>query len=89
MITEVRALTETYLDGAGIFAYEPKVKGAGYKIVPILQRDRVADLSDLIHRVAEEIEHRSEQGLPPEPEPSEQLPVDLALLEPDREDPGE
>lgn len=89
MIAELRALTETYLDGAGLFAYEPNKAGTGYQAVSLSQSDRVVDLSDLIHRVAEEIEDRAKEGLPPEPEPSDQLPIDLSLLEPDHDDPAE
>lgn len=89
MVAEVRALTETYLDGAGIFAYEPNEHQTGYQVVSMHQRDRVVDLSDLVHRVAEEIEGRAAAGLPAEPEPSEQLPLDVSLLEPDVEAPGE
>lgn len=89
MVAEVRALTETYLDGAGIFAYEPNEKNTAYQVVPMEQRNRVVDLSDLVHRIAEEIESLAKGGLPPEPEPSEQLTADLSLLEADEGDPAE
>lgn len=89
MVSEVRALTETYLDGAGIFAYEPNKTNTGYQVVPIHQRDRVVDLSDLVHRIAEQIEGLAQEELPPDPEPSEQVSVDVSLLEPDSEEPDE
>ena len=89
MIGELRALTETYLDGAGLFAYEPNNENTAYQVVPLQQRDRVVDLSDLVHRVAEEIEERAKVGLPPDPDPAQQRSVDVSMLEPDALEQGE
>lgn len=90
MIAEVRALTETYLDGAGIFAFRPNKNDDGYEPVRIPQRDRVVDLDDLVHRVANEINDLSLPGgeVPPPQIPTNKA-VDVAELEPDGGHPGE
>ncbi|CAN5291955.1 hypothetical protein BH09ACT12_BH09ACT12_05500 [soil metagenome] len=87
MVAEVRALTETYLDGAGIFAYRPNAAGTGYEVVEIPWKDRMVDLSDLIHAVSDEVNERAADGVPADPVPSEQRPVDVSILEPDKEEP--
>jgi hypothetical protein len=55
LVGEVRLLTDTYLDGAGLFAYRVAPSGSGYVPVTISQRARVAQLDDVLHRIANEI----------------------------------
>jgi hypothetical protein len=55
LVSEVRLLTDTYLDGAGLFAYRVASSGQGYVPVKISQRARVAQLDDVLHRIANEI----------------------------------
>lgn len=88
MVAEVRALTETYLDGAGIFAYRDNGFGR-YEVVDIPWKDRVVDLSDLIHSISDEINEQSDAGVPADPEPSEQRSVDISKLEADSDESGE
>lgn len=89
MVAEVRALTETYLDGAGIFAYRPNAAATAYEVVKIPWKDRMVDLSDLIHSISDQINERAAEGVPADPVPSEQRPVNVSALEPDAEEPGE
>lgn len=55
MVGELRGLTETYLDGAGLLPYKENADGTGYEAVPLPWRDRVVELDDLIHRIANQI----------------------------------
>ena len=38
MVDEVKALTKTYLDGAGIFAWRPTLNNDAYELVPVERR---------------------------------------------------
>lgn len=89
MVREVRALTETYLDGAGIFAYRANGKETGYELVPLAWADRVVDLDDLVHRIANQINDLAAAGAPAADERPAEPAVDLSSLEPDRPDPEE
>ena len=55
MVREVRSLTDTYLDGAGVFGWREAPDGLSYEIVPLPPAARVSDLDDVLHRVATEI----------------------------------
>ena len=76
MIAEVRALTETYLDGAGIFAYRLATSGTGYEVVELGQADRVVRLDDVIQRIANEI---NDLVLPGGAAPPPEIPVGRAV----------
>lgn len=86
MIREVRALTETYLDGAGIFMYGVNKSGKAYEMVPIPWVDRVVDLDDLVHRIANQINDLAASGAATEREVAPTPTLDLAGLEADRPD---
>lgn len=62
MIKELRALTETYVDGAGLFAYRQNPGGTGYDVVSIPWEDRRVDLDDLVHSIADDINERAAAG---------------------------
>ncbi len=53
MVREAHALTDTYLDGAGIFAWQ--LTTAGYSVVPLPHSARVAELDDVLLRIQSEI----------------------------------
>jgi len=59
MVRELRALTETYLDGAGLFAYRENQGGDGYESVAIPWVDRIVDIEDLVHRIANQINDKA------------------------------
>jgi len=66
LVREARALIDTYLDGAGLFAWQPS--NGGYEPVPIPERARVTTLDDVLYRIASEINSLVDsQGRPPPP----------------------
>ncbi|WP_083421345.1 hypothetical protein [Jiangella alkaliphila] len=86
MLTEVRALTETYLDGAGILAYRPNSTNDGYEHVQIPWPDRIVELDDVVHGIASEINGLERpHGRPPEPQIPTRRAVDVTDLDPDDE----
>lgn len=89
MVREVRALTETYLDGAGIFAYRANNADNGYEIVPIPWADRVVDLDDLVHRIANQINDLAASGAAAESDVAPTPALNVDELEPDTADPEE
>jgi hypothetical protein len=87
MIDELRALVDTYLDGAGVFAYRPNQAGTAYEALEIPWQHRTVGLSDVLHRIADQINSLSAAG--EDDEPVEEPPsraVDVSLLEPDEDD---
>lgn len=58
----LRALTETYVDGAGLFAYHQNPGGTGYDVVSIPWEDRRVDLDHLVHSIADDITGRAAAG---------------------------
>ena len=67
MVKEVRSLIETYLDGAGFFAWQDSEGGDSYEAVALPADARVAALDDVLHRIAAEIRLLAPAGEPPEP----------------------
>jgi len=80
MIREVRSLIETYLDGAGFFAWEERKTEDGYQALSLPADARVAALDDVLHRIASEIRLIAPAGEAPEPVVPE---VSVAVAEPD------
>jgi hypothetical protein len=84
MVTEVQALTKTYLDGAGLFAWRENAAGTGYDAVPIMgqdRSDRVSTIDDVLHRIATRIRTIvQEGGGAPEPVRPAASPVDVTEL---------
>jgi hypothetical protein len=86
MVAELRGLTDTYLDGAGLFAYRERPDRSGYEPAPIAQRHRVTQLDDLLHSIANEIiDLAGPDGTPPPPH-AVTTAVDVTRLAAD--DPG-
>jgi hypothetical protein len=55
MADEAQSLVNTYLDGAGVFAWRENTEGAGYEPIAVPARSRVSELDDVLYRVASEI----------------------------------
>lgn len=55
MIREVRLLVDTYLDGAGIVAWQPATDGSRYEPVDLPPTARVHSLDDVLHRISSQI----------------------------------
>lgn len=82
---EAQALINTYLDGAGIFAWQES--GDGYEAVPLPQAQRVTDLDDVLYRIATEIKRLAgPSGRPPEPVLPEHQAVEPDELREDKAD---
>lgn len=85
MIDEVRAVTDTYLDAAGLFAFRENTENDGYEQVLVPQRARVQQLDDVLHAIANQIADLSDDdGNAPEPELPESQVVDAAKLVSDK-----
>jgi hypothetical protein len=69
LISEAQALVNTYLDGAGLFAWRVNAVGDGYESVPVPASAQVTDLDDVLYRIATEIRQLiGPTGEPPKPE---------------------
>ena len=55
MVEEVRALVDTYLDGAGVFGWQESADGSSYEMVELPPSDRVNTLDDVLYRIATRI----------------------------------
>lgn len=81
MVAEAQALVHTYLEGAGIFAWEEQ--SGTYAPVALPADARISTLDDVLYRIASEINVLSPGGeVPPPVEPSERA-VEPEALEPD------
>ncbi|MEX2212301.1 MAG: hypothetical protein WD689_11130 [Gaiellaceae bacterium] len=67
MVREAQALVNTYLDGAGIYAWQENEDGDGYQAVSLPPAAHVTDLDDVLHRIASEINRQA--GVDKEPPP--------------------
>lgn len=68
LVREARILVNTYLDGAGIVAWQPVAGAKGYRALSLPQDARVPTLDDVLYRIASEINRAvSETGKPPDP----------------------
>lgn len=77
LVREARALIDTYLDGAGLFAWSPADAGDAYEPVGLPHGERVTSLDDVLYRIASEIESLvDEEGEPPPPVKPARLAVD-------------
>ena len=85
MVKEVQALTKTYLDGAGVFAWREK-PGGGYEAVNVAignPSDRVSTIDDMLQRIGARIGKMAPTGAPPPPIAPSSRPVDPKSLAPD------
>jgi len=55
MADGAQSAVNTYLDGAGVFAWKENKPGTGYVPVPVPPRSRISDLDDVLYRIASEI----------------------------------
>jgi hypothetical protein len=67
MVEEAQALVNTYLDGAGIYAWQENVDRTGYEALPLPPAAHVTELDDVLHRIASEINRQAgtEKKAPP------------------------
>lgn len=82
MAKEAQALINTYLDGAGIFAW--REDDGAYRAVSHTQAERVTNLDDVLYRIATVIKKLAgPTGKPPEPVVPKKPAVDTEDLAPD------
>lgn len=67
LVKEAQALVNSYLDGAGIFAWQINEAGDGYEAVKLPQLDQVSELDDVLYAMASEIKAASKGTGAPEP----------------------
>jgi hypothetical protein len=87
LVREAAVLVDTYLDGAGIYAWKLNRDRTGYESVPLPLRARASSLDDVLYRIASEISLRKRQagGKTPPPEIPAQRAVQAELLAEDVE----
>ena len=84
LLSEAQALVNTYLEGAGVFAWRERANKTGYEGVPIPPAARVSDLDDVLHRISSEIRKLVQPtGSPPAAVTPQRRVVDVRALEPD------
>lgn len=83
LITEAGALVNTYLDGAGIFAWRTNAEGTAYEVVDVPASAAVTALDDVLYRVESVITSLAPSGDEPPPQPPAARAVDVRQLEPD------
>jgi hypothetical protein len=91
MSDEVQALVDTYLDGAGVFAWQENAQGTGYEPLPLPGLTKARDLDNVLNRIATEIEQLREaaggEAPPPELPPARAVDPQLRMrIAPDSED---
>ena len=84
VVEEAQALVNTYLDGAGIFAWQEDSTGTRYEALVLPQSARVTDLDDVLLRIASEVKAQAGPGrtAPPVVTPDKSA-VETAELAPD------
>jgi hypothetical protein len=86
MVKEARALIDTYLDGAGIFAWKPVEDGLAYQPVDIPFDAQVTKLDDVLHAMESHIRILVEEhGGTPTPEVPGEKAIDAEELVPDED----
>jgi hypothetical protein len=87
MAREAQALVNTYLDGAGVFAWEENGDGTNYEPVTVPTQSRIAALDDVLYRVASEINKLAgTDGKPPPPVQPSTTAVDADQLSSEEEE---
>jgi hypothetical protein len=88
LIDEASALRDTYLDGAGLIAWQMRDDGSGYQSLKLPANARVTELDDTLYRIASEINRLTGPGgKPPAPETPEHRAVDVERLADDTPEP--
>ena len=67
MLEQLRILTDTYLEGAGIVAWQLDERKSGYEALELPASERARQLDDVLHRIASTIRRLAPDGRPPEP----------------------
>jgi hypothetical protein len=81
LASEAQALVNTYLEGAGVIAWQAKADGTGYDWVPLPASAHVSTLDDVLYRVASEINDSvKSEGGPPAPILPDSTAVDFGAL---------
>jgi hypothetical protein len=81
LVREARALLDTYLDGVGLFAWQPSPAGDGYVSVTLPEGERLTVLDDVLYRIESFIEGAvDEHGNPPPPVQPDDQAVDPSKL---------
>lgn len=75
MVEEAQALVNTYLDGAGIFAWHENSDGSGYDPLPLPQSAHVTELDDVLHRIASQINLQAGADKKPPPPVTPKTPA--------------
>ncbi len=87
LIAEAKALVDTYLEGAGIFAWKLNTKRDAYEVTHVPTSSAVTSLDDVLYRIASEIKSQLKESagrVPPEVKPSATLiDVDVLFDDPD------
>jgi len=86
LVREAQALVNSYLDGAGLFAWQLDEASTGYEPVALPRSDQVSALDDVLYAMASEIRMASKGTAPPEPVRPDSRAVDPAGLLGDDED---
>lgn len=87
MIEEAQAVVNTYLDGAGIFAWVENDDASGYEPVPLPQSSHITALDDVLYRIASEINALAgPEREPPAPVTPDKPAVQAEKLIPDEGD---
>jgi hypothetical protein len=87
MVREVQALVKSYLEGAGIIAWEVRPDGSGYQAIAIPVADQVSTLDNVLYRIASEIRRIAPAGQqPPPPELPARVAIDVSELADDTTD---
>jgi hypothetical protein len=83
MVREVAAVLSTYLDGAGVFAWQEKPDGGGYAVVDLPAMPTVEGIDDALWRIESEIKNAVASGaLHEEPAPSAPMDPDQLADDP-------
>jgi hypothetical protein len=82
MVRETSAVVETYLDGAGIFAFRRRADESGYEEAPLARTTGVEDIDTALYRIESEIDKAIATGLHKQSVASA-APVDPDTLEDD------
>jgi len=85
LIVEAQALVKTYLNGAGLVAWQENDAGTAYESVVIPTSDQVTSLDDVLYRIASDIRNRAPRGQIPQPVVPAQKAIDVTRISDDKE----
>jgi hypothetical protein len=84
LILEAQALVKTYLNGAGLFAWQENVDRTAYEAVPLPPAEQVTTLDDVLYRIASDIQRQAPDGRAPPPVVPTQRAVDIGRISDER-----